>query len=115
MRKKNIKGTFHKIKCSGCGRYEKEVTQDVVTYFCCHCFTFTPNYLRYKKGLPTYEPISDLKRGDLVKDCFGNTLKITKKAFKQGNNFYFYGYNVKDKKKEDITIADFHIISKIDD
>lgn len=113
MKKKKHNNGTHTIACSGCGRYEKEVSDNVVRYFCCNCFTNTPNYLRYKQGLEPLLPVSDVKRGDLVKDLFGNTVKITKKAYTFGENFYFYGYNIKDKTKDEFVIADYHILLKL--
>lgn len=112
--KKKKENKFHKLKCAGCGRYEKEVDKDVHTYFCNHCFVDNSNYSRNKYGKELIRPISSLKKGDIVEDLKGNLLKISKKAYIFQETSYFFAYEINDKEKNEILLGDYQVVRKID-
>lgn len=110
--KKFFKNTGKKkIRCTGCGRHEKEVPQETNWYFCSHCVSNNNNYGRFKAGLPLIKPIDNLKIGDIILDSYGKPHEIIRKSRSIGEDTWYFCKQMFGKEQE-VELGDFEFYKK---
>lgn len=108
MAKKNKDKNYKVVKCSGCGRYEKEVDSKVVSWFCSDCSVGNWNFIRAKSGKDLIKP-KVVKKNTRVNTIFGKSGIIKGVGYKyKKTTFYIIDYGTKTQQIE--FIGDFQIL-----
>lgn len=111
MRKTKTSKRSNMMACCGCGRHKKFVSPDVVSYFCTHCFTMNGNYNRYKKGLPVFKPLENIRVRDVVICVDGKEYTVIGRGESIGEDKY---YPVKAKGSKDVIfVGDFLMVRRV--
>lgn len=100
-----------KLKCTGCGRHEKEVLEETTWYFCNHCVQDNNNYGRFKAGLPLIKPVEKLKVGDTVIDSNGKPYLIIRESRTNNEDKWFICKELFGK-GEEIEMGDYMFYKK---
>lgn len=100
-----------RIKCTGCGRHEREVPEESNWYFCNHCVSMNNNYGRFKAGLPLIKPLEKIKEGDTIIDACGKPYLIIKESYKLGEDTWYICKEMFGKENE-VELGDFTFYKK---